>query len=610
MSSQTRIVSDCHSRLRGVYTGANTLLRQLVPVVYGKDRELVHRHATEILCVAPELNDLIAPEVFRPVPVEVYREHQRFLIRAYSTVRPLLVAHSLVTFLRKCAAHFTHLSCHFTNVHAADELDRQFLAVLMRRTDPATLSVSTGGAAEPPEKEPVDWARAYIDSDGTSDLPRALAAYEAADPDDRRRWHDERAEYLERQNDFGLRLGAIPYHRAHGRCPHTLGVTAYRKATEYVTDIGYYEAAVRLGDLGRALAGRDVQLREHRSLFLDQDIPLLVLRRTDEAREVYRELRASSAEPAVQAHAAYGMAMLYARFYPAEQRDLTEARAWLNNALALARTLPQVNLRAHLTAFEQNGMALVEYRLGDFDEAIRLETEAMALLDGEPGPHRYELYLRRALLAFNRAQVYTTVGRHDDAVADLTSVVELFPHECDGYLERANAHRRAGRAEEALADYDRAIAHNPPPEAYHNRAGLLTELGRVDEALADYDVALDLDPDHVDTLVARARLHYESGDYDVACRDVDRGLALAPDNARLLCTVGLLDMAAGNPNAAMHALTDALELDPTLAEAWANRATLFFEAGDTESAIADLTEALVHDDDPAIRHNLVVALGE
>jgi Tfp pilus assembly protein PilF len=96
----------------------------------------------------------------------------------------------------------------------------------------------------------------------------------------------------------------------------------------------------------------------------------------------------------------------------------------------------------------------------------------------------------------------------------------------------------------------------------------------------------------------------------VACRDVDHGLSLAPDNARLLCTAGLLDIAAGNPNAAMHALTDALEQDPTLAEAWANRATLFFEAGDTESAIADLTEALVHDDDPAIRHNLAVALGE
>lgn len=619
------LVADCHSRLRGVYTGLNTVLRQLIPMVYAKDPGLVHAHATEILCVAPELNDLIDPEVFRPIPVEVYRQHKRFFVRSYSTVRPLLVAQGIVTFFGKCAAHFSQLNCHFENVHAADELDLQFLALVLRRVDPARLTVSVGAAVVPeslaaaldrhtsqlpvvPLPENTGSAKEFVDSDGTSDLPSVLAAYAAEDPSQRQAWHDERAEWLEQQDDFGPRLGAIPYHRAHGRFPDTLGAAAYRTATEYVTDVGYYEAAVRIGDHGRALVDRETQLREHRSLFLDQDIPLLVLRRTDEAWRVYQELRASSEEPGVQAHAAYGIAMLYVRFYPAEQRDLTEARAWLNTALALARTLPEEALRAHLTAFEQNGLALVEYRLGRFDEAIRLETEAMALLDEQSGPHRYERYLRRALLAFNRAQVYTTVGRHDDAVADLTSVIDLFPYESDGYLERGNAHRRAGRAAEALADYDRAITYNPPPEAYYNRAGLLSDLGRLDEAMADYDAVLDLDPDHVDTLVNRAGLYLDQGDHDLARRDVSHGLSLAPDNARLLCTHGLLEMAAGRMEAASQALTSAISYDPGLAAAWANRAILAFETGSVDEAIADLTEALTLGDDPTIRYNRAVAL--
>ncbi|MEV8037502.1 tetratricopeptide repeat protein [Streptomyces sp. NPDC086182] len=636
------LVSDCHSRLRGVYSGTNTLLLQLVPIVYEKDPELVHTHATEILYVAPELNGLIATDVFRPIPVEVYQEHQRFLVRAYSTVRPLLLAHGLTNFLKKCAAlpSLGHLNCYFENVHAADELDRQFLAILVRRVDPAGLTVGVGATDEPlpevletaldryarpvsaaplkgqdtgheleraPTARRAAWARAFVDSDGTSDVPLELAAYEAAEAAERQQWHDQRAELLERQNDFGLRLGAIPYHRAHGRFPATLGAAAYMAATEYVTDVGYYEAAVRIGDLGRALVDRATQMRDYRSLFLDQDIPLLALRRTDEARRVYRELRSFSSEPGVQAHAAYGMAMLYVRYYPAEQRDYTEARAWINNALALARTLPEVSLRAHLTAFEQNGLALVEYRLGHFDEAIRLETEAMELLDSQPGPHWYELFLRRALLSFNRAQVYTTVGRHDDAVADLTSVIDLFPEESDGYLERGNAHRCAGRAAEALADYDRAIARNPPPEAYYNRAGLLSELGREQEALADYDTVLDLDPDHVDTLVNRAGIHYDRGDHGTARRDVEYGLALAPGNAQLLCTLGLLDMADDRKEAAAHALTRAIEHDPTLAAAWVNRAVLAFGNGDAEAAIDDLTEALALGEDPTIRYNRAVA---
>jgi tetratricopeptide (TPR) repeat protein len=628
------LTADCHLRLRGIYTGVNTLVRQLVPLVYASDPELVHAHATTLFYLAPELDGLIAADVFRPIPTDVYREHRRFLTRAYSTVRPLLVAHGVVNFLNACAAlpSVGHLSCFFDRVQAADELDGQVLAILVRRANPAVLTVAVGtdggalpeplahalrqhtrpvtaAATAPPATEPAgaDWAKAFVDSDGVSDLPWEVAAYSAADPRQRRQWHDERAEVLERRDDYGLRLGAIPYHRAHGRFPDTLGAAAYTAATEYVVDVGYYEAARRLGDLGRALVDRETQLRAFRSLFLDQDIPLLILRRTDEAFAVYRELRAACAEPGVQAHVAYGLAMLYARFLPRPQHDYTEARGWLNTALALARTLPDADLRAYLTAFEQNGLALVEWRLGRFDEAIRLETEAMELLDDKPGPHQYELYLRRALLSFNRSQVYSHLGRWDDAIADLTSVIDLFPQESDGYLERGNAHRRAGRPAEALADYHRAIARNPPPEAYFNRAGLLLDLGREEEARADYDTLLDLDPESLDGLAARAGLRYERGETAAARRDVDAGLALDPGHAALLCTLGLLEQADGRPEAARQALSRALERDPQLIAAWVNRAVLAFESGDTDGAVADLTEALARGEDAAARYNRAVA---
>ena len=635
-------VADCHSRLRGVYTGVNTLLRELVPIVYETDPQLVHAHATEILYVAPELNDVIADEVFRPIPADVYHEHRRFLTRTYSTVRPLLLAHGLTNFLVECAAtpSLTRLNCYFDKVQAADELDSEFLAILVRRARATTLTVGIGTTDEPlrpalaaaldryTRRVPVApapgpdagreceraaaadrdaWAKAFVESDGISDAPLEVAAYAATEPERRRRWHDERAELLERRNDFGLRLGAIPYHRAHGDLAQTLGAAAYTAATEYVTDVGYYEAAVRIGDLGRALVDRSTQLRDHRSLFLDQDIPLLVLRRTDEAHRVYQELRAATAEPAVQAHAAYGTAMLYARFLPREQHDYTEARAWINTALALARTLPEIDLRAHLTAFEQNGLALVEFRLGRFDEAIRLETEAMELLDVQPGPHKYESYLRRALLSFNRAQVYAVVGRYDEAVADLTSVIDLFPEEGDGYLERGNAHRHAGRPGEALADYDRAIARNPPPEAYYNRAGLLADLGRTDEALADYDMVLDLDPDHLQSLTNRAGMRIDRGDHGPARQDVEHGLALDPGNASLLCTLGLLELADARTEAAERTLTRAIECDGRLAAAWINRAVLAFDRGDADHAIADLTSALALGEDATARYNRAVA---
>jgi tetratricopeptide (TPR) repeat protein len=615
----TGFAVDCHARLRGIYTGTNTLMRGLVPLVNERDPALVRAHATEILYLAPELDSVIDPAAFRPIPTEVYREHQRVLIRAYSTVRPLLLAHGIVNFLKELQG-FPHLNVYFENVHEADELDRQFLAIALRRIDPALLTIGIGSTtpllvehttrstAPTTEIAPSDDpARAYVESDGTTDHPAEIAAYESTELAQRQRWHDERAEFLEQRDDYGSRLGAIPYHRAHGRFARTLGAAAYARATEYLTDVGYYEAAIRIGDLGRALIDRETQFREHRSLFVEQDVPLLMSRRTEQALAVYEEQRAFTADPLVQVHAAYGMAMLYARFYPPDRRDYAKARGWINTALALARTLPQVELRAHLTAFEQNGLALVEFRLGRFAEAIRVETEAMTLLDDQPGPHRYEVFLRRALLSFNRAQVYAVLGRWDEAVADLTTVIDLFPEEADGYLERANAHRKAGRSAEALADYQRAIDRNPPPEAYYNRAGLLADLGRFDDALADYDTVLDLDPDHVDTLINRASLHYDRADLAAARADIEHGLALAPDNAQLLCTLGLIELAEGDVEAAGNALTGAIEHDPGLVEAWANRAALAYETGDTDAAIADLTQALRLTDDPAIHYNRAIA---
>jgi len=196
----------------------------------------------------------------------------------------------------------------------------------------------------------------------------------------------------------------------------------------------------------------------------------------------------------------------------------------------------------------------------------------------------------------------TPSARYDDAVADLTEVIELFPEECDGYLVRGDAHRRAGRVDEALADYECAISRNRP-----NRAVLLCELGREREALGDYDAALDLDPDHLPTLINRAAMHHARDAGPAARRDVEHGLDLDPDNPQLLCTLGVLDLADGLVEAAAWAFAKAIEREATLPAAWVNRAAAAFDAGDTDAAIADLTQALDLGENATIRYNRALA---
>ena len=73
--------------------------------------------------------------------------------------------------------------------------------------------------------------------------------------------------------------------------------------------------------------------------------------------------------------------------------------------------------------------------------------------------------------------------------------------------------RQLDRLEQALADFDRAIALKPDyADAHANRAACLDNLIRGDEALASYDAALALKPDHADAHLNRALNRLRAGD--------------------------------------------------------------------------------------------------
>ena len=103
--------------------------------------------------------------------------------------------------------------------------------------------------AEAASEEPLpdNPAQTYVDSDGTADDPRVLAAYLALPADTRAALHDARAEELARSTEFSLHLGAIPYHLEHGSDPAGAGAKALRAAMDHCQKTGLYQAAADLG---------------------------------------------------------------------------------------------------------------------------------------------------------------------------------------------------------------------------------------------------------------------------------------------------------------------------------------------------------------------------
>ncbi|MEU6711800.1 tetratricopeptide repeat protein [Nonomuraea sp. NPDC046802] len=317
---------------------------------------------------------------------------------------------------------------------------------------------------------------------------------------------------------------------------------------------------------------------------------LEAIEREDEARELYDRARRVSTDPKHRATIAYATAMTLVRHHDPARRDPEQALAWINEAITITSLLPDPRERAFHLGFDLNGRALVEVRRGRQEAAMELVQRAIDLAEADlPDEHP----IHRLVLYANRAQLLAMAGRAEQALADYTRAIEADPGYPDYYLDRGNLLHKLGRREEALADYESVMRLSPPfPEAYYNRAELRFEAGDVEGARADLDHTLELDPEFVAAYVNRSGIFVALGELEAARGDVERGMELTPRDPHLLCVLGQIEMAERKYPEARIAFDKALELDPDLVAAWASRAELAYERGDHAAAVDDLTQAL------------------
>ena len=90
-------------------------------------------------------------------------------------------------------------------------------------------------------------------------------------------------------------------------------------------------------------------------------------------------------------------------------------------------------------------------------------------------------------------------GKYDDAIADYDRAIALDPKDATAYTNRGVAYGRKGRVNRAIADYDKAIALDANVAlAYTNRGVAYGRKGWVDRAIADFSKALEINPSDQD----------------------------------------------------------------------------------------------------------------
>lgn len=633
------IAANCHRGLRGPYSGTCVVLKSIAAQAYNAWPDLVDDHRTCILYAAPALSEVIGPAPSILTFSTPHDERTRFFGLGY--VRS--VSHGIVTFLTRYAERLLAncelaggertrpLTIFFDNVHAADPTEQEFLQLLLRRAAPETLRVVVGSADDglpggltaaltshavcvevatsalaPLTSSDEDLAREYIGSDGTTEDPRLYAAYQRVDSSLRALLHDQRATELEATGDWDLRLGALPYHREHGRDRAGAGCQALRAALEHCLAMGYYAALYDFGMRGRTVVDIVTQQREYCHFTAKAASALVALGNPAGAERLFLELRELYALPAVHMSTSYNLAMLYTRWYDKKDHDL--AKCYCNNAIALAVNEPDALARAFYTVFQRNGLALVEMHRGNLELALDLVTSGLARLNTELPEDKYIVH--REQLLHNRARVLVAMGRLDDAISDFSKLLAKDPYFTEYYIDRGNAARRLGDDVAAFADYDKACGLGIPfPEVYYNRGDIRAAQGDIAGAIVDFGYVLELEPDYLDARISHAELLIDADELDLAAASVAEGLALYPDNAALHALDGLIALLAGEAQRAGASLDRAIALDPQMAAAHAHRGVLAADGGDDQLAVTHLTSALaLLGDEPELRYRRALSL--
>jgi tetratricopeptide (TPR) repeat protein len=607
------VFACCHKGLRGPYAGVDTVLAAVLPDVVRRWPDLVDYHRMEILEAIPELSELIGPAPHTLAKDAPFVERTRW----YGNTMTRCFSQGIITLLREYARRLRETgsvppTLVFDAVHSAETTTQEFVALFVRRIGAELwpVMVGTDGNAGPAleaalarfadrveavpcpdteQRSAAELAAEYIRSDGTSDDPADYRAYLELDPDERAALHDRRADELEPDASWGVRIAALAYHRERGTDPHGKGVAALRAAAQYLTVMGFQHAALEMAERGRALTDPDRDSETYRKFTNILIAQVLGLGRLDEAVALCSEVRQRYPQPLAHMTTSYFLAMIYTRF--AVPRDHAKALDFQNNAVVIANSLADERQRLIYSGFQDNGLALIEMHRGNLARALTLVDNAMARVDGRLGPDEWVLH--RSQLLYNRARLLGALGRGDEAYEALTTLSETDPFYTDYLTERAKISRRRGDLEAAIRDYDRAALLGPPfVELYHNRGSAYAELGMTEQALADFAHVLDMEPDDADTLLSRAELRLEEGDLDGAAADVERALGLVDGDPRLLCLRGMVHLAAGEPALALPCLDAALARDPDYPAALVNRAVALFELSEPGRSVVDLTRAL------------------
>lgn len=238
---------------------------------------------------------------------------------------------------------------------------------------------------------------------------------------------------------------------------------------------------------------------------------------------------------------------------------------------------------------------------------------ALRLAGDEPTPDTLAKAKERLLAAVeldknlweawhNLGVIHYREGEDDAAVEAFGKAFAVNPLHVESLLARAEAHRRAGRIDDARSDYDSAIARAPDDSPVRRNAtarlaSLLRESKKYDDALKVIRNALRLAGANAKVYVELGMLYMAQGHDELASLVLAKAVELDPKEPSIYNAQALLALARGKSQEAFNRFDYATSLDPSYLDARFNKASVLLAAGDFNRAKAELVAVVDKDPD-------------
>ncbi len=221
----------------------------------------------------------------------------------------------------------------------------------------------------------------------------------------------------------------------------------------------------------------------------------------------------------------------------------------------------------------------------------------------------YQLVARVALISLIvmvfGVMANTQAKAWKDTESLFLNVIENYPNSHRARNNLGNIYRRRGELDDAIVEFEKAIAISPRPRTYSNLGAVYRKKGMMLEAINQYRTAMEINPDDPEPHFGLGIVYAERGDFQNAKSSYERAIELDPFYAEAMGNLGALYAAVGEYKKAITEYRRAIEADTLFTEAYFNMGVALTKVGRVEEAIKAYEAAVkLRSDIVAVRINL------